>query len=79
MDVIGLKRFTDEGLIEEELRAERLFPVKAVDPNQRIFLCDDGTLGFVYVCQPLAGGDDKTEEKIQQFLNQNYPDDCQAQ
>ena len=79
MDVIGLKRFTDEGLIEEELRAERLFPVKAVDPNQRIFLCDDGTLGFVYVCQPLAGGDDKTEEKIQQFLNQNYPDDTVIQ
>lgn len=79
MDVIGLKRFTDEGLIDENLRAERLFPVKAVDPKQLIYLCDDGTLGFVFACQPLAGGDDKTEEKIEQFLNQNYPDDTTLQ
>lgn len=79
MDVIGLKRFSDEGLIEESLRAERLFPVKAVDERQKIFLCDDGSLGFVFACQPLPGGDEKTQEKIEQFLNQNYPDDTTLQ
>ncbi len=79
MDVIGLKRFSDEGLIEESLRAERLFPVKAVDEKQKIFLCDDGSLGFVFACQPLPGGDEKTQEKIEQFLNQNYPDDTTLQ
>lgn len=79
MDVIGLKRFSDDGLIEESLRAEQLFPVKAIDPKQRIFLCDDGTLGFVFACQPLPGGDEKTQEKIEQFLNQNYPDNTTLQ
>ena len=79
MDVIGLKRFSDDGLIEENLRAERLFPVKAVDPKQKIYLCDDGSLGFVFSCQPLPGGDEKIQEKIEQFLNQNYPDDTTIQ
>ena len=79
MDVIGLKRFCDEGLIEENLRAEKLFPVKAVDPKQKIYLCDDGTFGFVFACQPLPGGDEKTQEKLEQFLNQNYPDDTTLQ
>ena len=38
MDVIGLKRFSDEALIDEELRAERLFPAFAVDPDNKVFL-----------------------------------------
>lgn len=75
MGVIGLKRYTDEGLISEELRAERLFPAKAADENRKIFLLDDNTLGFVYECQPLPGGDEKTKEKLEQLLGQNYPDD----
>lgn len=48
MDVIGLKRFSDEALIDEELRAERLFPAFAVDPDNKVFLCNDKTLGFVF-------------------------------
>lgn len=79
MDVIGLKRVTDEGVISEELRAEQLFPVKAVDETRGIYLCDDNTLGFVFECQPLPGGDAKTNEKLEQFLTQNYPDDTMMQ
>ena len=73
MDVIGLKRFSDEALIDEELRAERLFPAFAVDPDNKVFLCNDKTLGFVFECQPLAGGDEKINDKLEQFLAQNYP------
>ena len=79
MDVIGLKRFSDEALIDEELRAERLFPAFAVDPDNKIFLCNDKTLGFVFECQPLAGGDEKINDKLEQFLSQNYPDDMTMQ
>lgn len=79
MDVIGLKRFSDEALIDEELRAERLFPAFAVDPDNKIFLCNDKTLGFVFECQPLAGGDEKINDKLEQFLAQNYPDDMTMQ
>lgn len=79
MDVIGLKRFSDEALIDEELRAERLFPAFAVDPDNKVFLCNDKTLGFVFECQPLAGGDEKINDKLEQFLSQNYPDDMTMQ
>ena len=79
MDVIGLKRFSDEALIDEELRAERLFPTFAVDPDNKVFLCNDKTLGFVFECQPLAGGDEKINDKLEQFLAQNYPDDMTMQ
>ena len=79
MDVIGLKRFSDEALIDEELRAERLFPAFAVDPDNKVFLCNDKTLGFVFECQPLAGGDAKINDKLEQFLAQNYPDDMTMQ
>lgn len=79
MDVIGLKRFSDEALIDEELRAERLFPAFAVDPDNKVFLCNDKTLGFVFECQPLAGGDEKINDKLEQFLAQNYPDDMTTQ
>lgn len=79
MDVIGLKRFSDEALIDEKLRAERLFPAFAVDPDNKVFLCNDKTLGFVFECQPLAGGDEKINDKLEQFLAQNYPDDMTMQ
>lgn len=79
MDVIGLKRFSDEALIDEELRAERLFPAFAVDPDNKVFLCNDKTLGFVFECQPLAGGDEKINDKLEQFLAQNYLDDMTMQ
>ena len=79
MDVIGLKRFSDEALIDEELRAERLFPAFAVDPDNKVFLCNDKTLGFVFECQPLAGGDEKINDKLERFLAQNYPDDMTMQ
>ena len=79
MDVIGLKRFSDEALIDEELRAERLFPAFAVDPDNKVFLCNDKTLGFVFECQPLAGGDEKINDKLEQFLAQNFPDDMTMQ
>lgn len=79
MDVIGLKRFSDEALIDEELRAERLFPAFAVDPDNKVFLCNDKTLGFVFECQSLAGGDEKINDKLEQFLAQNYPDDMTMQ
>ena len=79
MDVIGLKRFSDEALIDEELRAERLFPAFAVDPDNKVFLCNDKTLGFVFECRPLAGGDEKINDKLEQFLAQNYPDDMTMQ
>ena len=46
MDVFKLKRFTDEGLLTDDIRAEQLISPLAVDNEHRIFMCDDKTLGL---------------------------------
>ena len=73
MDVFKLKRFTDEGVLSDQLRAEQLISPLAVDPDKHIFLCDDNTLAFAYECQPLTGGSEKEAEKLNQLLSQNFP------
>ncbi len=73
MDVFKLKRFTDEGLIENDVRAEQLVSPLAVDDAHGIFLCDDKTLGFAFECQPLVGGGEKEQEKLDQLFANNFP------
>ena len=73
MDVIKLKRFTDEGLINDDQRAEQMISPVAIDSEHRIFMCDDKTLGFAFECQPLTGGGDKELEKLVQMMSQNFP------
>lgn len=73
MDVFKLKRFTDEGLLSDDIRAEQLISPLAVDERHGIFLCDDKTLGFAFECQPLTGGGEKEQEKLDQLFSQNFP------
>lgn len=73
MDVFKLKRFSDEGVINDQIRAEQLVSPLAVDEEKRIFMCDDNTLAFCFECQPLTGGGDKELEKMNQLLSQNFP------
>lgn len=73
MDVFKLKRFTDEGLLSDTIRAEQLIAPVAVDDQHKIFLCDDKTLGFCFDCLPLTGGGEKEHSKLDQLFSQNYP------
>lgn len=73
VDVIKLKRFCTDLLIEENQRAEQLIPPMAADPERQIFLCDDQTLGCAFECQPLVGGANKEKDKIDLLLNQTLP------
>ena len=73
MDVFKLKRFTDEGVLTDDIRAEQLISPLAVDNKHRIFMCDDKTLGFAFECQPLTGGGEKEHEKLDQLFSQNFP------
>lgn len=77
MDVFKLKRFTDEGLIDENIRAEQMISPLAVDDEHRIFMCDDNTLAWCYECQPLIGGGEKEHEKLDQMFSQNFPANTQ--
>ena len=73
MDVFKLKRFTDEGVLPDEVRAEQMISPLAVDSENSVFLCGDKTLGFAFECQPLTGGGEKEHEKLDQLLAQSYP------
>lgn len=74
MDVFKLKRFTDEGILNDDIRAEQLISPLAIDNEKRIFLCGDHTLGFCFECQPLSGGGEKEKDKMDQLLSQNFPE-----
>lgn len=73
MDVFKLKRFTDEGLLSDNIRAEQVIAPVAVDNDHKIFLCDDKTLGFCFECLPMTGGGEKEHSKLDQLLGQNFP------
>lgn len=59
-------------------RAAQLLRVMAYDPDDHLFLCDDG-LGFGFICRPLAGGDDGVMNRLIVTLNTNWPVDTIVQ
>ena len=54
-------------------RAAELLPVLAFDPESKLFMLDDDTIGFGYVADPLYGGDDRIAERIHALLRGNWP------
>ena len=73
MDVIGLRKVTDDGLIDETLLARSLIVPEAYDEATGVYLCSDGTLGFAFLCYGLSGGDESTYGHLEQLLKQDYP------
>jgi conjugal transfer ATP-binding protein TraC len=56
-----------------------LIPVLAWQPDEMLFFGADQTLGFGFVCRPLAGGDDKTEARLKTLLQEDWPDNTLLQ
>ncbi len=79
MNVIGLKITTDEGLIEEELRASSLIEPFVYEPKNQYFLCQDNTVGVVFECVALTGGDQADQDHLEQVIDQDYPEGTTAQ
>ena len=73
------KRKNEISLIEEQERASSIFPVLSYDDDGGLFLCDDKTLGFGFMCHPLTGADEKIEQQVNALLNENYPGNTQMQ
>ena len=73
MEVFTLKRFSEDRVINEEVRAEQLITAQAADVESKLILCDDHTMGFCFECQPLSGGSDNEFEQLKQLLSLNYP------
>ena len=50
-----------------------LLPVVAYDEESKLFAMDDSSLGFGFFCQPLIYGDEKIQDRVNSFLNQELP------
>jgi conjugal transfer ATP-binding protein TraC len=75
----SIKRKSQDSLINDQMRASSLFPVLAYDEEGGMFLCDDKTIGFGFMCHPLSGTDDKIEQQVNALLNESYPANTQMQ
>jgi conjugal transfer ATP-binding protein TraC len=60
-------------------RANTLFPVLAYAAAEGLFLLDDASLAFGFLCEPLAAGDQGQAERLSVLLNQDWPKDALLQ
>lgn len=72
-EVITVRKKMQQKTIPEHIRASGIIPVLAYDEDDFIFLMDDCSIGFGFLCDPISGADEKTQERFQGFLNQDYP------
>lgn len=65
-----------ESVLEHHLRGERaadLFPVLGYSDDDRIFILDDTSLAYGFICYPLPGADETVNSRINNFLNSEWP------
>lgn len=60
-------------------RAAHLLSALAYAPEPSLFQHDDQTLGFGFLCTPLAGADSSHAERLSVLLNQDWPVGTQMQ
>lgn len=71
--LVSIRRKWQESLLDENVRASAIIPVLSYSDEQHLFLMDDNSVGFGFECTPLYGADEKTQERMNGFLNQDYP------
>lgn len=71
--LISLRRKYEDQLIQQDLRSSAIIPVMAFAESQHLFLTDDKCVGMVFECTPMYGADEKVQERVNGFLNQEYP------
>lgn len=60
-------------------KASELFSILAADDDKSIFISDDKSLCFGFVCIPLEGSDQRANDRINVLLNGDWPDDTLMQ
>jgi len=53
--------------------ADSLFSALAYDPDHRLFLLADSSIGFGFICRPLTGADTSVSARVNVLLNQDWP------
>lgn len=71
--IVTIKRKLEKKLIPDHLRASGIIPVLAYDEDEHVFLMDDHSIGFGFICDPLYGADEKLQERMNGFLGQEFP------
>ncbi|MEN9680598.1 MAG: hypothetical protein RLZZ627_491 [Pseudomonadota bacterium] len=64
---------------DPERLGSRLFSALAYAPDEGLFLMEDRSLGFGFLCDPLSGGDRGVSDRVNVFLNQEWPVDTLIQ
>tara|TARA_R110002051_G_scaffold325827_2_gene431774 strand:- start:3544 stop:5991 length:2448 start_codon:yes stop_codon:yes gene_type:complete len=78
MEVV-INRGLKDRLFPKEMQASRLVPILAYDPDNGIYLNDDQTLGFAFLCEPLNYGDEKIQDRVTELFNQLFPEETTLQ
>ncbi|WGS88655.1 type IV secretion system protein TraC [Methylomonas sp. UP202] len=60
-------------------RIDQLFSILAFDPDTQLFLGEDRSLSFGFLCEPLFGNDPSIADRINVLLNQEWPIDSLLQ
>jgi len=60
-------------------RASDLFPGLAYAAAEGLFLLDDSSLAFGFLCEPLLAGDQGEADRLSVLLNQDWPKDTLLQ
>ena len=71
--IVTIKKKLDGALIQEHMRASGVIPVLAYSEDEQVFLMDDQSAGFGFICEPMCGADEKVQERMNGFLNQEFP------
>lgn len=71
--LLSIRRKYQESLIKEEVRTSAVVPVVAYCEDNEVFLMDDNNIGIGFECTPLYGADEKVQERVNGFINQDYP------
>lgn len=66
MSAISLATYRDS-------RAAELFFPLAYEEESRLFVMADNTLGFGFICRPMVAADDRTFERLNVLLKDNWP------
>lgn len=64
---------------EQHPRSSRLFSILAYDAEDGLFLAEDRSLAFGFLCQPLSGADPSVADRVNVLLNQDWPVDTLLQ
>ncbi len=73
MKLLNIRRKLASTILSNDERASAVIPVIACDDKNKLFLCDDNSMSFVFLCRPLSGADEKVHSRLNGFLNQEYP------